>query len=70
MNGFIKNFAYQFADFNHYTNFPVANYKGKFYNLPFNMNTFYQMWGVTTPERAAAKIEGQRQETGSSIPVT
>ena len=66
----VWNFVNRFAEFNRYTNSPVANYKGKLYNLPFNMNTFYQMWGVTTPERAAAKIEGQRQETGSSIPVT
>ena len=48
--------------FNRYTNCPVANYKGKLYNLPFNMNTFYQMWGVTTPEQAAAKIEEQKAE--------
>ena len=45
-----------------YTNSPVANYQGKLYNLPFNMNTFYQMWGVTTPAEATAKIESQRQE--------
>ena len=43
-------------------NSPVANYKGKLYNLPFNMNTFYQMWGVTTPEAAHAKIEEQKAE--------
>ena len=48
--------------FNRYTNGPVANYKGELYNLPFNMNTFYQMWGVTTPEQAAAKIEEQKAE--------
>ena len=48
--------------FNRYTNSPVANYKGKLYNLPFNMNTFYQMWGVTTPEQAKAKIEEQKAE--------
>lgn len=46
--------------FNRYTNCPVANYHGKLYNLPFNMNTFYQMWGVTTPEQAIAKIEEQK----------
>ncbi len=48
--------------FNRYTNSPVANYHGKLYNLPFNMNTFYQMWGVTTPEQAVAKIEEQKAE--------
>lgn len=48
------------AEFNRYTNSPVANYKGRLYNLPFNMNTFYQMWGVTTPEQARQKIEEQR----------
>lgn len=50
------------VEFNRYTNSPVANYKGKLYNLPFNMNTFYQMWGVTTPEEAMAKIEEQKAE--------
>ena len=53
----------QFADFNRYTNSPVANYKGELYNLPFNMNTFYQMWGVKTPEEAKAKIEQQKAES-------
>ena len=48
--------------FNRYTNSPVANYHGKLYNLPFNMNTFYQMWGVTTPREAKAKIEEQKAE--------
>ena len=48
--------------FNRYTNSPVANYKGKLYNLPFNMNTFYQMWGVTQPEEAKAIIEEQRRQ--------
>lgn len=51
-----------FSDFNRYTNSPIANYKGKLYNLPFNMNTFYQMWGVVTPEQASRKIEEQKQE--------
>ena len=50
------------VEFNRYTNSPVANYKGKLYNLPFNMNTFYQMWGVTTPEEAQAKIDEQKAE--------
>ena len=52
----------QFAEFNRFTNSPVANYKGELYSLPFNMYTFNKMWGVVTPEEAAAKIEGQRQE--------
>lgn len=51
-----------------YINAPIANYKGKLYNLPFNMNTFYQMWGVTTPEQAATKIEEQRRESGITHP--
>ena len=53
----------QFADFNRYTNSPVANYKGELYNLPFNMNTFYQIWGVKTPEEAKAKINEQKAES-------
>lgn len=58
----IWNFVNSIVEFNRYTNSPVANYKGKLYNLPFNMNTFYQMWGVTTPEEAMAKIEEQKSE--------
>ena len=58
----IWEFVNSIVPFNRYTNCPVANYKGKFYNLPFNMNTFYQMWGVTTPEQAVAKIEEQKAE--------
>lgn len=57
----VWNFVNSFVEFNRYTNSPVANFNGKLYNLPFNMNTFYQMWGVTTPEQAATKIEEQRQ---------
>ena len=52
----------QLAEFNRFTNSPVANYKGELYSLPFNMYTFNKMWGVVTPEEAAAKIEEQRQE--------
>ena len=52
----------QFADFNRFTNSPIANYNGEFYNLPFNMNTFYQMWGVKTPAEAKTKIEEQKAE--------
>ena len=55
-------FVNSIVEFNRYTNSPVANYKGKLYNLPFNMNTFYQMWGVTTPEEAQAKIDEQKAE--------
>lgn len=58
----VWDFVNGLVPFNRYTNCPVANYKGKLYNLPFNMNTFYQMWGVTTPETALAKIEEQRTE--------
>ncbi|MCR5713421.1 MAG: UDP-galactopyranose mutase [Bacteroidales bacterium] len=53
--------------FNRYTNCPVANYKGRLYNLPFNMNTFYQMWGVTTPEEARQRLETQRQEALATL---
>ncbi len=56
----VWDFVNSLVPFNRYTNAPVANYHGKLYNLPFNMNTFYQMWGVTTPKEALAKIEEQR----------
>ena len=58
----VWQFVNSFVEFNRYTNSPVANYKGRLYNLPFNMNTFYQMWGVKTPEEAKAKIEEQKAE--------
>ena len=58
----IWNFVNSLVEFNRYTNSPVANYKGKLYNLPFNMNTFYQMWGVTTPEDALTIIDKQKME--------
>ena len=58
----VWNFVNSIVEFNRYTNCPVANYKGKLYNLPFNMNTFYQMWGVTTPEEALVKIKEQKVE--------
>lgn len=58
----VWDFVNSIVEFNRYTNCPVANYKGKLYNLPFNMNTFYQMWGVTTPAEAMAKIEEQKAE--------
>lgn len=60
----IWDFVNSFVEFNRYTNSPIANYKGKLYNLPFNMNTFYQMWGVVTPQQAAEKINSQREEAG------
>lgn len=58
----VWDFVNSIVEFNRYTNSPIANYKGKLYNLPFNMNTFYQMWGVTTPTEAVAKIEEQKAE--------
>ena len=61
-NKIVWDFVNSIVEFNRYTNSPVANYKGKLYNLPFNMNTFYQMWGVTTPAEAIAKIEEQKAE--------
>lgn len=58
----VWEFVNNIVPFNRYTNCPVANYKGELYNLPFNMNTFYQMWGVLTPEEAKAKIEEQKAQ--------
>ena len=58
----VWDFVNSIVPFNRYTNSPVANYHGKLYNLPFNMNTFYQMWGVTTPQEAKAKIDEQKAE--------
>lgn len=63
----VWDFVNSIVEFNRYTNCPVANYKGKFYNLPFNMNTFYQMWGVLTPEEAKAKIEEQKKEALAAL---
>lgn len=63
----VWDFVNSIVEFNRYTNSPVANYKGKLYNLPFNMNTFYQMWGVLTPEAAKAKIEEQKAEAVSTL---
>lgn len=63
----VWNFVNSIVEFNRYTNSPVANYKGKLYNLPFNMNTFYQMWGVTTPAEAQAKIEEQKAEALAAL---
>ncbi|MBO6306583.1 MAG: UDP-galactopyranose mutase [Paludibacteraceae bacterium] len=63
----VWDFVNALVPFNRYTNCPVANYKGELYNLPFNMNTFYQMWGVRTPEEANAKIEEQRKEVAVKL---
>lgn len=67
-NKIIWDFVNSFVSFNRYTNSPVANYKGKLYNLPFNMNTFYQMWGITTPQEAVNIIEKQKTEAGIIVP--
>lgn len=66
-NNSVWNFVNSIVEFNRYTNSPVANYKGKLYNLPFNMNTFYQMWGVVTPQQAKSKIEEQRSIAMSNM---
>ncbi len=58
----VWDYVNSFAEFNRYTNSPVARYKDELYNLPFNMNTFHQLWGVKTPDEARAKIEEQKQE--------
>ena len=63
----VWDFVNSIVEFNRYTNCPVANYKGKLYNLPFNMNTFCQMWEVTTPEEAKAKIEEQKAEAVAAL---
>lgn len=67
-NKYVWDYINSFAEFNRYTNSPLANYKGKLYNLPFNMNTFYQMWGVRTPAEALSMIETQRLEAGIEEP--
>ena len=64
----VWNYVTRFATFNRFTNSPVANYKGELYSLPFNMYTFNKMWGVVTPEEAAAKIEEQKAEAGITEP--
>lgn len=63
----VWDFVTSLVPFNRYTNCPIALYNGKLYNLPFNMNTFYQMWGVTTPAEAAAKIEEQKHEAVAAM---
>ena len=64
----VWNYVNRFAEFNRFTNAPVANYKGELYSLPFNMYTFNQMWGVVTPAEAAAKIEAQKKAAGITEP--
>ena len=64
----VWEYVNRFAAFNRFTNSPVANYKGELYSLPFNMYTFNKMWGVTTPQEAAAEIERQRREAGITEP--
>ena len=66
-NNEVWQFVNSIVEFNRYTNSPIANYKGKQYNLPFNMNTFYQMWGVLTPDEAKAKIEEQKAEAVAAM---
>lgn len=63
----VWDFVNSIVEFNRYTNCPVANYKGKLFNLPFNMNTFCQMWGVTTPEEAQTKIDEQKAEAVAAL---
>ena len=63
----VWDFVNAIVEFNRYTNSPIANYKGKLYNLPFNMNTFYQMWGVTSPAEAQTKIEEQKAEAVATL---
>lgn len=64
----VWDYVNSFVDFNRYTNCPVANYKGELFNLPFNMNTFYQLWKVKTPKEAVAKIEEQVKEANITNP--
>ena len=63
----VWHFVNSIVEFNRYTNSPVANYKGELYNLPFNMNTFYRMWGVTTPAEAQARIDLQKAEAIAAL---
>ena len=67
-NKVVWDYVNRFAEFNRFTNSPVANYKGELYSLPFNMYTFNKMWGVVTPEEAAAKIEEQKASAGITEP--
>lgn len=64
----VWEYVNRFAEFNNFINSPLANYKGKLYNLPFNMHTFYQLWGCKTPSEAKAIIDGQRKKAGITEP--
>lgn len=64
----VWDFVTSLVDFNNYVNSPVANYKGKLYNLPFNMNTFYALWGTVTPDQAREKIMEQKEAAGIETP--
>ncbi|EJW94582.1 UDP-galactopyranose mutase Glf, partial [gut metagenome] len=64
----VWDFVNSLVEFNHYINSPVANYKGRLFNLPFNMNTFYALWGVTSPEQAREMIARQREAAGIAVP--
>jgi len=64
----VWNFVNRFASFNHFVYSPVANYRGRLYNLPFNMNTFHELWGINTPEEAREIIERQKRESGIENP--
>ena len=64
----VWEYIQQFAEFNRFTNSPIANYKGELYNLPFNMNTFHQLWNVTTPDEAKKIIQAQQAEFGNTEP--
>ena len=67
-NTAVWKYLQQFADFNRFTNSPIANYKGEIYSLPFNMYTFNKMWGVVTPDEAMKKIEEQKNASGITEP--
>lgn len=67
-NEMVWKYVNRFSEFNRFTYSPLANYKGRIYNLPFNMNTFYQMWGTVTPDEAAKKINEQIAESGIEEP--
>lgn len=64
----VWEYVNRFCEFNQYINTPIANFHGKLFNMPFNMHTFYEMWGVTTPSQALEKIEQQRRESGITEP--
>jgi UDP-galactopyranose mutase len=68
-NKAVWDFVNSFVPFNRYTNAPIARYKGKLYNLPFNMNTFYALWGVKTPQEAQKRMEQQRNDAGLTEPL-